>query len=314
MNHQRVVESFKEGKERHGSRIFAENGNLYSYGKHFILAAKRPADKNLLDDKEWVLLNGDKYSVSTSKHQRIVFRIFDNSPSISFSALRSAGLWYDSVKLVDYWASTRKYAVNPNEYDIASEWGMKNKKEWDAFKVPVGATYFESKDKETGEITEKSWHRIGAVLLEYAGKYYLCAMDEGSYFISLLPRKVTSITKAFQALKPREVIKAEKAGVKGVKVVRQGEWFFIPVNKVIKEKEFAKQSALPATVESSNQHVCKRLVKVNGEYFVKGRVRHIGRFGKGQHKTVILGDGKNDVYKAVKNTSKGDWSSHGNVD
>jgi hypothetical protein len=211
---------------------------------------------------------------------------------------------------VDYWASTNIWAYKPDEKE-RSNWYFINKEKWDNFNVPIGATYSEKKDADTGEVIEKSWHRIGAVLLEHDKKYYICAMDEGSYFISLLPRKVTSITKAFQALKPYEVIKAEKAGVK---VIRQGEFFFIPVNKVIKEKEFSKQAALPATAESSNQHVCKRLVKIDGKYYAKGRVRHVGRFGRGQHKTIILGDGNKDVYMVVKNTSKGDWSSNGKVD
>lgn len=313
MNHQKVVESFKDGKERRGSRIYAEDNNLYSYGRHFILAAKRPAEKSRFK-KEWYLLNGDKYSVSTSKHQRIVFKFFHDSPSISFTALSAAGLYYTDVNLVDFRNSQFLTVHNPDKYsdNTTCQFYIENKEKWDNFTVPIGATYYERTDPETGIVIEKSWHRIGAVLLESSGKYYLCAMDEGSYFISLLPRKVISIEAAFNALKPRQVIDAEK---NGLKVIRQGEWFFIPMPDMkIKEKDFAKQVALPATAESSNQHVCKRLIKIDGKYYAKGRVRHVGRFGRGQHKTIVLGNGQSDVYMAVKNTSKGDWSSNGNVD
>ena len=45
-----------------GSRIFFEGDILYSYGYHFPLAVK---------SKKGYVLNGDRYSVSTSKQQII---------------------------------------------------------------------------------------------------------------------------------------------------------------------------------------------------------------------------------------------------
>lgn len=67
VNHKQIAEMFakrcKKSPKGDG-RMFVENGVLYSYGYHFPLACW--ANDNL------VLLNTSRYSVSTSKHRRIV--------------------------------------------------------------------------------------------------------------------------------------------------------------------------------------------------------------------------------------------------
>lgn len=64
---------------------------------------------------------------------------------------------------------------------------------------------------------------------------YLMGLDEKHLFISGLPKEnVNTVKEAHQCLKHAEVIKAEK---EGIKVKRQGEYFFIPLTEK-EEKEF----------------------------------------------------------------------------
>jgi hypothetical protein len=133
-------------------------------------------------------------------------------------------------------------------------------------------------------------------------------MDEGSYFISLLPKRVKTVQEAFEVLKPARIRKGNITDYK-----RQGEWFFIPAGIIIKEKDFQKSAALPSADSSSNLHVCTRLKKVGKRYFVKGIIRHRNprTNRRADHKPLKLGEG---IYEALCNTAKGNWSASGNVD
>jgi len=301
-NHHDVVSGFKSGKEYRGGNVFASDGVLYSYGHHFPLAIRRPAEFNHKDKTEWYLLNGDKYSVSTSKHQSITYSVFREYPRVSFTALRAAGLHYRTVEVID-WCGDEWEAVYAGDDNF------------DTFRltVPVGAEYHEHKDDD-GNITQKSYHRIGAVVLRQEDQYYLCAMDEGSDFISLLPCEVYTVGEAYDSLKP-EIVKTAIA--QGEDVKRQGEWFFIPVNQLmlpkIRKKDYLPKIALPAADASSNQHICTRTYKNGDQYLVKGIVRHISPQNRrrADHRAVKLGD---MVHMAVCNTTKGNWSASGRVD
>ena len=316
MKHLRVVENFAKGKNYRGSRIFADGQALYSYGRHFALAIRMPETTNKKDKKEWYLLNGDKYSVSTSKHQSITYRVFNAWPRVAFSALHAAGLYpeHGNVNLIDFCK---------DGFESMSIWDRTfNQDTFDNFKqnMPIGAEYHESKNKDTQEIETKSFHRIGAVILEKEKKYYLCAMDEGSYFISLLPHKVKTVQAGFEALKPKEVKGAEimdfGRNTVHIDVLRQGEWFFIPSSIKIKEKDFQKSAALPSADSSSNRHICTRLLQIGKKFYCKGIVRHKSARNnrRADHKQVKLGNGKTDIFQAVCNTAKGNWSAGGRVD
>ena len=67
VNHKQIAEMFAkrcETSPKGDGRMFIENSIIYSYGYHFPLACWA--------SDELVLLNTSKYSVSTSKHQRLV--------------------------------------------------------------------------------------------------------------------------------------------------------------------------------------------------------------------------------------------------
>ena len=63
--------------------MFIEDDTLYSYGKHFPLLVRIPQWSN-----DGILMNADKYSVTTSKHQSMCFNIA--TIQIPFSALVQA--------------------------------------------------------------------------------------------------------------------------------------------------------------------------------------------------------------------------------
>jgi hypothetical protein len=78
-------------------------------------------------------------------------------------------------------------------------------------------------------------HFVGAMLLRVGRKYFLFDIDRREVehyrfnpFLTQLPSKAESIAEAYEMLKPKQVVSALK---KGLKVQRQGEWFFIPTSK-----------------------------------------------------------------------------------
>lgn len=92
-------------------------------------------------------------------------------------------------------------------------------------------------------------HFVGAMLLKVNKKYFLFDIDRNEIkhyrfnpFLVELPKPCKTIEQAYDMLKPLEVKQAEK---KGVKVLRQGEWFFIPTKKKIREK----QKPLPKVIK-----------------------------------------------------------------
>lgn len=298
MNHLSVVQKFKEGKAYRGSRVFADENKLYSYGRHFTLAIRREKESNKQTGKEWFLLNGDKHSITTSKHQGLTYRVFQGSPRVAFSAIHAAGLSENSCNLIDF-CNDEFLNVYPGD------------EKFEDFKshIPFGAEYHEY--RRNGEIVRKFSHKIGGCLLEQDGEYYICGMDEGSYFVSLLPRKATSIESAYKLLKPFAVQKAEKVGIP---VIRQGEWFFFPAVIQIKEKDFQKSGVLPKDNAESSSHICTRLTNIKGKLYAKGIVRHKNRWnGRGDHKPLKLGDRKT-IYHAFRNTALNSWSANGRVD
>ena len=83
-------------------------------------------------------------------------------------------------------------------------------------------------------------HFVGAMLIKVKNKCFLFDVDRNELkhyrfnpFLVELPKQCKTIKEAYEILKPLEVNRAEK---KGLKVLRQGEWFFIPTKKKIVEK------------------------------------------------------------------------------
>lgn len=191
-------------------------------------------------------------------------------------------------------------------------------------------------------------HFTGATLFSVDSQYFLFDVDRREIkhkifnpFLSKVPGKPKTITEAYENLKPKEVIKATK---EGKSVLRQGEWFFIPV-KVIKAPKVSKQDIILAGFDERtirDTGVSKKLVKeikaaaavsrgklprrmelkagpnrpnhvelgftIKGTTYVSGTVTHSGR----EH--APLGLEKGVWYKAVPNTAIESFTIRGDID
>lgn len=138
------------------------------------------------------------------------------------------------------------------------------------------------------------------------------------FLVKLSDSTVTSIQEAYESLKPSVVLEAEE---RSMKVLRQGEWFFIEttvdqsfLDKTLeKQAEERKQSNRwsdgkrgELRAGRNRPNTVEFFVELNGSYFIKGNVSHTGR----EHKDINL----NSWYQALPNTATESWTISGNID
>jgi hypothetical protein len=172
------------------------------------------------------------------------------------------------------------------------------------------------------ETVRENVHFTGATLFEVDGKQFLFDIDRREVkhgifnpFLVKMPKPCKTIAAAYVALKPKAVRDAEK---KGLKVLRQGEWFFIPTERKIKhdvwkskdepgnwrsfKKGTARELELRAGPNRPN-HAQMGNVKLQA---VKGRISHSGR----EHANLFL----KGWHFAVPNTATESFTITGDVD
>lgn len=173
---------------------------------------------------------------------------------------------------------------------------------------------FYLKTSETKANPSGARHFTGASLFSIGGKSFLFDIDRGDMelgvfnpFLSRLPHPCKTIGEAYRSLKPGEVAAAELAGKK---VIRQGEWFFLPVDGVAKASNVVRDDlgrAKEGILQSKgNRPHFTSLMTADG--LVGGRVRH----GGFEHPPMDLPEGK--WFKPVPNTAVESWSLEGRVD
>jgi hypothetical protein len=119
-----------------------------------------------------------------------------------------------------------------------------------------------------------------------AGRHLLVGCDERQLFMCELPRPVSTVKQAHEALRPALVPRGDKA-------IRQGEWFFVvPSKGETEDLEQALRGSLTvvrkgtsinaAIPRAGKPHMVDELVVVRGSVFVRGAVRHP------DHKTIRL--------------------------
>jgi hypothetical protein len=147
------------------------------------------------------------------------------------------------------------------------------------------------------------------------------------YFLCELPRtSATTIAAAYEALKPKDVVRAE---ANGIEVLRQGDVFAIPTNAITSElesraishrerfwsEELESFDTRPVTIRSRQKHgmaadVLKTnhrpthlIVLKNGDHYGRGLMYHdpTGWGRTPDHRRLKLGDGQT-WYRLVKNT------------
>ncbi len=197
---------------------------LYSYGNHFPLA---------VDLGDCYMLNGDRYSITTSQHQSLAHSyVRDNKANkpyftTSISAINNAqesvlGFHepnFSELKVLDKIDDLYKYGKDAVDFLNSG---------FDLF----GITIRYEKNPMTSKKEMAFIHRPGAVLFKIGKTYWLAGMDDDSYFVSRLCKRVKTVKEAFESLKPKKVKYIENTGIN---VKRQGEWFFIPLKMEKKE-------------------------------------------------------------------------------
>lgn len=185
-------------------------------------------------------------------------------------------------------------------------------------------------------------HFTGASLFQVADALFLFDIDRREIelkifnpFLVKLPMQVNTIAAAYAALKPKAVSDAEYVGLK---VLRQGEWFFIPVDKSLsdrldgyaaekngKESRYVKRITLQAGPNRPNyadglhlyngapldQSTARGMnrsdeVTARSECYVTRKVEHSGR----EHAPLTL----KGWYRAVPNTATESFTITGDID
>lgn len=163
-------------------------------------------------------------------------------------------------------------------------------------------------------------HFTGASLFQVESKLFLFDIDQREIkhkifnaFLVELIKPVKTIEDAYQSLKPQEVVDAEK---NGLKVIRQGEWFFIPVKGEFEPvmhnprwgNDKGKLVAMPLELRAGQNRPNRvtQHAKRGNETLVTGQATHSGR----EHAALNL----KGWFKAVPNTSVQSFTITGDVD
>lgn len=229
-----------------------------------------------------------KLKIQPATIQRI---LSDHITMIPFSVFQEAGLDLLSCEIVDSGPAEtlKEYANNSTVVTIDRHF--------------TGARLFKALTKNRGNG------------IPYEATYFLCDVDRRevehniiNFFLAELPKKCDTIAEAYEMLKPDEVKQAEK---NGVKVERQGEFFFIKdsgfmvdlaerYNKAHEIRQIRVGNSRPNSVEHG--------IEVEGTFYVRGKISHTGR----EHADLFLPP--MHWFKVVPNTSKANFQLTGDID
>ena len=259
-----------------GERDLTPNGTVYyvgdtvySFGEHFpmaIVMRERPRTLGTWSDRRsatysptvgaprWMLLNGDRYSVTTSRHQgmiRDVIRFANvklgldlDTMIVPFRALEGAQIDRASIEMLEVRADRaetilHKIGCEPKDINGVEAPDIRY------VRGNRGSTRVAICDRETGTWSWKEErHRLGDSLFiahsHGRRRRFLSSFDDQEartlYFLCELPRtsKATTVEQAYEDLKPPSVKIAEQAGLE---VTRQGDIFAIPVVEGMNTRE-----------------------------------------------------------------------------
>jgi len=332
---EKLIQKFVNGATEGGaSNMHVEGNILYSYGRHFPLLIRL-----IKWGKKMFILNADRYSSSTSRHQRECFK--HATIQIPFSALLPALGRYDArIRNV----SGEMLVRILNEMKLIG----KTAERWDTVGYYRWRTGYSQKESLTvaqyNQLTEeeqKIWNPVSerrpeSAVLQFRERFFLSSMDGWNYFISELPDAPfissrdcgsESVAHAFEILEP-EMLRNRKAACgessldfEVAAVRRQGEWFFIPAKPVAYSRK--GKVVIPSVMvqkgksllnkpprEGSPHHFARDFVPVGtGLPFplVRGCIRHSNR----DHRTINLGE---TWHYAIESNHVMSWGAHGRVD
>jgi hypothetical protein len=137
-----------------------------------------------------------------------------------------------------------------------------------------GGSYFEIVlGRDAPDLTVMQSRPKERHLLLYArdGNRFLCGHDERDWFVAAVPERVSTVRGAMRALMPDSVRKAahgvspvETSRRRNVVFKRQGEWFFVPVDREFPEETIHRNEPIQRSL-SSKPHICSELHRDGGQ-------------------------------------------------
>jgi hypothetical protein len=249
----------------------------------------------------------------------------DKIPMIPFETIKQAELSLSGFKTLDkgqeetLYRSFRQNGIHKPGANAIKE--DKTVKDFKVLKKYKGWTNEMRYDVEY----KKGQHFTGAQLFKIQKKVFLLDVDRNElehgiinpFLVELSNPKVKTIAEAYESLKPQEVVSAE---AQGLKVLRQGEWFFIPANdfetarakKAIEERlktpvRWGAPTASGTLRAGRNRpNEAELMGEVDGKFYVSGTISHSGR----EHADLVL----TGFYRAIPNTSQTSWTITGEID
>lgn len=317
------------------ANVFVHNDRLWSYGTHFELGRWVPATG---EHQGFWLLNGDTYSVSTSRHQSEVRAAVEKTGEqvviLPYTTLRAAGIeresvipvhvtadrWVEEVKttplgkLPDYMRHSMSYYLDKGALVDNGDGTYQRTINRHVLGESVIRAEYETYVRERGYVRTSA--------------YFLSAFDHQEtnqhYFLCQLPAPAATVEDAFQLLRPVDV---QKADAMGTEVTRQGDIFGIPA-ELITTRELRKSAVGGGRMHEllGTSHIATEVIVTPGEgdttqTWARGVLRHRPGFGRApEHRQQKLGDGRT-WHMIQKNTVPVDergqnraWSVVGNVD
>jgi hypothetical protein len=324
ISHNEVCKRFADyyPRDSKGVRVFSSGNFLYSYGTHFILAVRAEKGRDFGRGIKFII-NGDKYSISTSQHQTRVIQECKPNIQIPFSALFEADVYWPDrwnptqpkFKIVDFIQDTWENYCRVCGKPVKGGWkdnGYHYSHNDDSplcLYEEVGVSLVEEARRPL------SRHTLGGVLLKKDKNYYLSSMDFEeripNYFLSHLPHKVKTVPEAFESLKPQIIRDKEH---EGVLIKRQGDIFVYRTDLTL--KEVRKQVGIEVKPYKWHQlfdsnHFATEGMEFKGCHLVRGCLYHNPERRRPDHRRITINDG---WYLAVKNTAIKSWSARGRVD
>lgn len=277
---------------------------VYSYGPHFPLIE---AVRNETGSTVLLLLNGDRYSRTTNRHQSTVRdRVAHNNSIphviVPFSALNAAGIDRSSIRLIDRsedgYRTVKCRSRQPRRW-----WSLKEPGLWEDYSGNVyardadGIIRWTEQRHVLGESTfiatvhwteqvvnldKFTWngsrvhqsHRV-PVRRQRAAQFlsgFDCNEPNPLYFLSELPRVgASTIEEAYLSLKPDVVVQAEAMGRE---VKRQGDVFAIPMDLTTRQLTRLSASRAKGAHVLGTNHAATEVAFVDGQTLGRGILWH----------------------------------------
>ena len=152
-------------------------------------------------------------------------------------------------------------------------------------------------DYEVVDLRPDLRHLLLMARRENGKQRFLCGHDERHWFVCAVPgHSVSSVVKALEALQPvfvkgvvhRRVKRAkDRLRRKNKAFVRQGEWFFVPVQSLTVDPRLINRNEPLSRGAGSKPHVCQFLYRTGGEVVWVASQMPQG-VNEAQHRKILL--------------------------